>query len=332
MSGFARVRELAVPGGSRVIAVSDVHGSVVILRRLLAKVGFRADDTLIFVGDMFLKGPAPRETLDYIIALSAQPNVFALNGNCDWVGRDGDGCGVPTLLDADVRPRAGWLTERHTAYLSGLPEIIALRLGGEEYLFVHAGLDPDAPLCRQEVKTCLTAGAFAERGFASGSRLITGHWPVANYDHSAPRHNPVIDAERRLVSIDGGLVVKADGQLNALIITGGGFSYVCEDDLPEIAAPRDCRGSSGATLNLTWLDRFVEPLGGDGEFKPYRHAATGRTIELPDDCVWREGELWCANGTDFRLAVRAGEPVKLVREYSGGMFVKKNGTAGWIYK
>ena len=48
--------------------------------------------------------------------------------------------------------------------------------------------------------------------------VVVGHWPVVLYGKDRVRANPIVDREKKIVSIDGGCVLKDDGQLNAFII------------------------------------------------------------------------------------------------------------------
>ncbi len=302
----AKVQRIAIPEGKRTVCISDVHGNLGLLTRLLEKVAYCLDDFLILLGDLYLKGKQGPETLAFIMALSQNPGVHALRGNCDFVA------------------------ERHSAkeaaWLEGLPHIIA----SDAYVFVHAGITP-APLEEQDAASCVRQDAFMEQGHAFDRYVIAGHWPTVNYTREIPCMNPIVNEQSRIAAIDGGNCVKPGGQLNALIIRDGAFSFDSVDDLP-VARVKAAQAASGG-LNITWLDRFIEPVREGEEWSLYRHITTGKTIALPTQSVWTDadGNL-CAGGyaTDYHLPVEAGETVSLVARFGDRVFAKKNGVAGWV--
>jgi protein phosphatase len=72
--------------GTRLIAVSDLHGHVSLLRRMLEKLAFSKEDVLVVVGDILERGPNGLETLREIMALCETHRVYPLMGNVDlWV-------------------------------------------------------------------------------------------------------------------------------------------------------------------------------------------------------------------------------------------------------
>ncbi|MCB6603809.1 metallophosphoesterase, partial [Erysipelatoclostridium ramosum] len=70
----------------RIIAISDIHGNLPVLKKLLRKVAFDPEkDELFLVGDLLEKGPYNLETLPYIMELSRYSHVHPMIGNCDVV-------------------------------------------------------------------------------------------------------------------------------------------------------------------------------------------------------------------------------------------------------
>ena len=74
---------LDIPRGRRILAVSDIHGHVHFLKKVLEKAGFCEDDELIIDGDIIEKGPYSLETLRYVMELDKKPNVHVISGNVD---------------------------------------------------------------------------------------------------------------------------------------------------------------------------------------------------------------------------------------------------------
>ena len=96
----ARILDLDIAPGRRILAVSDIHANLPYFRGLLEKCGFCGDDELIVVGDFLEKGEKSLDTLRFLMELSRGGNVHALCGNCDtWyeiftMGEEGYAIGV----------------------------------------------------------------------------------------------------------------------------------------------------------------------------------------------------------------------------------------------
>ena len=74
--------------------------------------------------------------------------------------------------------------------------------------------------------------AFYEKEHQADKLVIVGHWPTVNYrTRVETSHMPLIDKEKKIISLDGGNQIKKDGQLNALIIHASNFSTYFVDEL-----------------------------------------------------------------------------------------------------
>ena len=314
------ILSISTRGYKRLLAVSDIHGELDLFKRLLKKVDFCDDDILVLLGDFYLKGSQVLACFDFVMELKKLPNVFVLRGNCDWLRDD-------------------FLNDDQWAWLESLPFIIE----SEDFIFVHAGLE-DKPLDEQDLKYCLTQYAFLEvyDGKPFEKWLMVGHWPTDNLQHEVPNHNPIICEEKRIICIDGGNVIRHDGQLNAFMVELDDETTVCidkfswdwVDKFPVTTAERGQEGCRG-TLNITWNDRFIEILedGSGGEFSLVRHIESGKVIEMPMEKIWWDDYGRAIGGnfaTDHWLAVNEGDEIAVVAEYSDRIFAKKNGEAGWI--
>ena len=77
-------RTLSLPAGRRLIAVSDIHGHLTLLRALLEKVHYiPGGDLLFLVGDLVEKGPENLAVLRYVQDLCAHGFVYPTMGNVD---------------------------------------------------------------------------------------------------------------------------------------------------------------------------------------------------------------------------------------------------------
>lgn len=300
------VQKIEIPAGRRVICVSDIHGNYDLFRALLNKAGYCAADMLILLGDLYTKGQQGPQTLSYIMELAEHEGVFVLRGNCDWL--------------------EDWLTDAQRAFLDRLPHI----LESEDFVFVHGGI-ASMDFETLDAWDCMKNDNFMENAPGFEKWVVTGHWPVHNYRHTICSNLPLVNAEKRIIAIDGGNVVCAGGQLNAFIIQDGAFSYTSADAYASYTVPH-AQTASGGTLHITYLDRFVE-LQQEGElFSRIRHFATGRVLEVPNWSLWRDGQgrLGAGTGaTDYYPALEAGEKVSLIRRFGKRLLLLKDGVAGW---
>ena len=247
----AVIRKIELPNEGRIIAISDVHANLPYLKGLLAKLSLRSEDTLVFCGDMLEKGEYSLETLRFIMELSAARRVLAVQGNCDFwqdsiyranertdaytkryllSNSAGWGSGLLSQMCGEIGFEFGEDTDMaefrraiadafrpELDFLDSLPHVIST----EHYVFVHGGI-PEGEPESWDGWYCMKNDNFLGQGRSFKKWIIVGHWPVMLYGTDTVCANPIIERERRIISIDGGCVLKDDGQLNALIIPRNG--------------------------------------------------------------------------------------------------------------
>ena len=129
--------------------------------------------------------------------------------------------------------------------------------------------------------------------------------------------------------IDGGCVLKDDGQLNALIIEDGVFSWTWYDGFPAAVA-RTPQSESSVSAYIRWGDNRVTPLELGREWCRIRHDRTGYEMDVPTDFLYeKNGQLMVNDVTDYRPAVAPGDTLSVVRATDRGYWVKKDGVSGW---
>ncbi len=357
---MAKVERLEIPDARRVVVISDIHGNLPYLQGLLAKVPVRPDDLLILLGDLVEKGPDSLATLRYVMGLRSRYDLRVVQGNCDawhlemdlpdqrihyWVRnymlRQKPGrkpgllvqmcqeCGVPLGDGLDMEYMRSELKKHFVPeldFLRSLPHI----LESEKYVFVHGGLPPEGvPWSEAPGWTCMKNDRFARQGRRFDRWVIAGHTPVQLYREDITCAMPLIDEESHIISIDGGCVLKDDGQLNALLIENGRFRTVWYDPFP-LCRALDPQTASETSRYIPWGDNQVEELSRDGEFVRIRHRRTGYEMDVPADFLFeRDGELRVNDCTDYRPAIAPGDVVSLVRRTSRGAWIKKDGVSGW---
>ncbi|HEX2116275.1 MAG TPA: metallophosphoesterase family protein [Alphaproteobacteria bacterium] len=235
----------AVPGGTRVYAIGDVHGRLDLLQNLHEQICEHAREypigraVVVHIGDYIDRGYQSRQTIDYLLdSPLAGFDMVNLLGNHErtlleflddlsvgpgWL-RYG---GRETLFSYDIewdRDLAGGeeslqriqselrrkLPERHRRFFSGLP--LTHEVG--DYLFVHAGVRPGIPLERQAPDDLL----WIREEFLNST---ADHGKVVVHGHSISE-TPVLRPNR--VGIDTGAF--ATGRLTCLVLEGNERSFL----------------------------------------------------------------------------------------------------------
>jgi serine/threonine protein phosphatase 1 len=172
-------------------AIGDIHGCLDKLRSLLLRCAKHADgrpSAFVFVGDYIDRGPQSSAVIDCLIDLKAQhgESVVTLMGNHEamalavidgrspsrlWFAQGG----LATLksygiAEPDELPRA------HVDWLRALP----LRHDDGRRFFVHAGVNPGAPLDAQDDFDLLwIREPFLSHRGDYGRLIVHGHTPLA---------------------------------------------------------------------------------------------------------------------------------------------------------
>jgi diadenosine tetraphosphatase ApaH/serine/threonine PP2A family protein phosphatase len=204
---------------ARTIVIGDIHGCYDELLALLDKVQAGADDRIIAVGDLIVKGERNREVLDLFMSDARLSSVL---GNHDrailryWRGKK------KKLNEQQHACRLQLENgrERYEAYLASLP--LMLDLG--EYLVVHAGLRPGVALEDQTAKDLtdlrtLEGKPSSPKGtpwyevYDGAQTVLFGHWP-----------SPTVRRGARAIGLDTGCVYGYE--LTAYIVETGEFVQV----------------------------------------------------------------------------------------------------------
>lgn len=344
--------------GQRIIAVSDIHGNLPFFRALMDRICLTRDDILVLVGDMIEKGADNLALLRHLMALARTHTVYPLCGNCDGLvlnffetdrldgrffssylpqhpestirqlAREGGFEQLDDLprLRADLR--AAYPDE--WAFLRSMPTILET----EHLVFVHGGVPSLSHMEELERWGCMKNDNFLGQGRSFDKWVVVGHWPVTLYDPSIPSAAPIIDKQRKIISIDGGCVLKIDGQLNALLLpteASEDFTWTAYDGLP-VAVALDDQEASRDSVNIRWGRSALELLQPGEELSLCRHLETGRELPILNAYLRRSPQgLWCEDSTDYRLPVRAGDLLTVVCKTKHGFLCKKDGVTGWYY-
>jgi len=173
--------DAAIPDGQRVYAIGDIHGRVDLLDLLLRQIDADnaarppSETTLIFLGDLIDRGPDSAQVVERLIGVKANhPRTRFLLGNHEEVFlqavRDGSVGALRYFLriGGDTTVMSYGLTEAeyrktsidelseifqrrvpaaHVDFIESFEDMIVLG----DYVFVHAGVHPEAPLAQQKI-------------------------------------------------------------------------------------------------------------------------------------------------------------------------------------
>ena len=354
----ARVIHPHFPAGQRIIAVSDIHGNLPFFLALMDRIHLTTHDSLVLVGDMLEKGPHSLKLLHHLMELSKTHTVYPLCGNCDGL--------VLRFFETDELDRPFFST-----YLPQHPESTLLqlaRVGGfeqtedlpklrrdlraafpeewawlramptiletEHLVFVHGGVPSLTRMEQLDQWHCMKNDDFLGQGHSFEKWVIVGHWPVTLYNDRLPCAAPLILPERKIISIDGGCVLKADGQLNALILPSEdscAFDWVGWDGLPTVVA-LDSQTACTESINIRWGHSELEMITPGPETSLCRHLESGQVLSVLNHYLRHSaGKLWCEDSTNYRLPISPGDRLHLVARTEHGCLCKKDGVSGWYY-
>jgi hypothetical protein len=200
----------------RTIFVGDVHGCRDELLALLDKVAFTDGDRLVMVGDLVVRGPDPRGTLNVLRAAKAA----SVRGNHEdrllrYRKRPAD-----TPLGNLALATARALHKRDWEFLSALP--LWLDVPAHGVRVVHAGLVPGVPIEKQNPRTLMEIRCLDRDGDPTDKRghLLWGKVyvgpPHVIFGHNA-RQEPQLHPAA--TGLDTGCVY--GGHLTAMVLSEG---------------------------------------------------------------------------------------------------------------
>ncbi len=350
-----KIQQLNIPSSARILAVSDIHGNLPFFLGLMEKVGLTTDDQLFILGDILEKGSESLSLLRHVMSLQKTHQIHILCGNCDGLvlrffeDESWDGGFFKNYLpqhpESTLRQMAAEigfaefqnmpalrtaLREKFQPewdFLKNLPHVIET----EDYVFVHGGVPSLEHMEELDAWQVMKNDYFWDQGHSFPKPLVVGHCPVTLFHHHIPHAEPLIDKKRNIYSIDGGCVLKLDGQLNALILQNGAVSWLAFDGQPIVIA-QDDQCPSLHSINIRWGHNQVEVLRSGSEFSLCKHIESGYTLPILTKFLRQEGDkTLCEDCTDYRLAVAVGDRLSLCEVVDGGILAKKNGQTGWYW-
>lgn len=209
---------------ARYIAITDIHGELAKLENLLSKLELRDDDVFVFMGDYIDRGPDSCGVVEKIIELGEIYKCIYLIGSHEYALLHAKSDDYYNYLfwnyggPATVKSYGGNfenILNKHGDFFRSL-EFYYLT---EDYLFVHAGINPDYPLEEQdETDLVYIRGKFIYSKHNLSQKIIFGH---TEFDE------PYVTDDK--ICIDLGCGKYKDAKLCALILDNGKEEFVYSD-------------------------------------------------------------------------------------------------------
>lgn len=341
----------------RMIFIGDLNGNDEAFTRLLWKIGYTKNDVLFLLGNLVEEGPDSLRTLRHVMELAASNPVYTVLGNRDVICKEllrndrneellkyvlskKSGLIYDMCQNSDItlKPDTNMffvkqslrvLYEREIAFVCAMPHIIET----DRFVFAHAQVYPGNPenMIPSEV---IRADAFLDKGFSFDKYVIVGHWPVMQYDRTRRDANPLINRQRRIVCMNGGISQKRDGQLNALILHDGNIDnceIVYEDALPK-GRVLNSQPAGEFSHTVCAPDNAVIPLRVVDDFTYSKQDKTDRNFWIPTSFLTKKDGLYYSDDiTDYQIPVTMGDIVSVIAATSRGYLIKKDGITGWYY-
>lgn len=354
MNRSIRSYHVSLSPSQRVIAISDIHANLPVLKKLLKKINYQNHDELFLVGDLLEKGTHNLDTLYYLMELAKNPHVHPMIGNCDIVCRNilydtrleflhqilmsrknsilhemANTLSITINEDTDMYALAKILRQnfaKELHFIDDLPHVIET----PECIFAHAGIQNEHTY-GHDMRDIMVHDYFMMGNKKFHKYIIVGHLPVSEYNSSICNFVPIVDMEKNIISIDGGNCVKHAGQLNALIIQNHQFQFAYSDTLPKVQIQMTFSPINRRPFFITWHESEVILLKQETMKSYCRHLASGKELWIPNSFLYHnEQNIYAADYTTYKLPVKKGDTVKLISSYINASLVKKNGVVGWV--
>lgn len=349
-----------LPQSCRLICVSDVHGYLDDFKSLLKKCNYnRESDYLFILGDIIEKGTDNISSLNYVQNLCKNPKAIFIQGNNDTM----------TYYMAFKDDKARFLDRlkyRPTNTFTQMAESISitdftenfeekrqkvieafssqldflrsapLAIETKDFIFVHAAIE-NRPDWENSAPHIVQALPWFLRHHHQQSKTVTcGHFPTYNFRRGNCSNLPIIDREKRMINIDGGMGTKSAMQLNALIINinsdGYDFETIFQPHGEEVTIKTDFIPDKTPKY-VDWENHCLSVIENRGEFLFVKNETTGEAGVVPESftSTWDRLHSWI-HLDDF-VTVSCGERFCISRETENHYFgIAQSGKVGFIPK
>lgn len=172
----------------QVFAIGDIHGCATALDTLLTAIPLRSGDRIVALGDYINKGPDSRAVLDRLVELHRTQQLIALRGNHEIkllralehqqsIINGTTLVDFLTLLSYGANGQAASLADIPPAHREFVQYQCQDWWETENYMFVHATIDPFKSIAAQSEETLRWTKFDHPAPHISGKVLVCGHTP-----------------------------------------------------------------------------------------------------------------------------------------------------------
>lgn len=346
----------------RLVAISDIHGHLDMLKGLIDKVQLRDEDYLVILGDFVNKGPDSIGTYEYVRQLGQRKNTVVLKGNhesfmhrpllendrFDEVVAYLQTDPYETILQkfalasefdfygcesSDVfRDHLLSHYEEAFNYLDQLPILMYF----DKFLFVHGGFNEKFKLPDDETRY-LKYDFYDEIAERQKQPTVVGHFPTCIIRENKMSNLPFFNEEKNIISIDGGIGVKATGELNAFVIErrAGMHTFDCiqQDVFEEVVITKTHDFESEPPVYVRWPHKTIEVLEKGDTMTRCRHVQTGKEFTVFNSLIVKKQKRYELK-TDYAnnfMNLSVGTTVKKCKVFEDCVLVKHKDDFGWIH-
>ena len=176
----------------RILAIGDIHGQFKKLSSVFNKINFDSEkDFLILLGDYIDRGDENLHCLQWAMKISEMKNVVALRGNHEqmmlyyyllgnfestiWLPNGGN----RTKAEIDEwRKTNPEFLDKALKFIYERPLYYRMSIENQEYIFCHAGLNPEKNVDEQDEESLLWIREKFYNNYRGYAEVVVGHTPT----------------------------------------------------------------------------------------------------------------------------------------------------------
>ncbi len=331
--------------------LSDVHAHLSLLEEHWRR--RKPEDVFIILGDFINRGNDSLSTLRKVMEYSKEPHVYVLKGNHEDA--------MVRFLEPEYHttyekilknpqslyyqmaeeisgetPTQEMLKTRFEPLFSFL-ENLPLFLEDEHYIYVHAGIENRIDYHNSSKKSLIGEDYFYDRGHMASKIVVCGHFPVAMYRTQEYSNNVLIDLDKRIICVDGGLGSTTYGQLNCLRISEqkDPTYEVYVADVYEMRTIKQYQAPRGQHRGVCYPLYGLEMIAPSTSFSRVRIRTTSDCVYVKNEFLRTKDGSLCAidDVPNNHLEVFPNEKIKILcDQYPSWVLAMKNGIQGWVHK
>lgn len=343
----------------RILVMSDTHGNYHLVNEILKRNNYSEDDYLLILGDLAAKGPYPLKTLRYFMNLSTHKNVYIIMGNCDesdfLVMEDINLEYFEIYLNAksslikdmylelskkidlsnkttkELQDLINENYQKEFDFIKNLPHVII----SDKYIFTHARVPYHIDLEHDSYKLYVGGRRFYLDGHDNKQIVIAGHMPVNIFRQNENSDNILFLKDKKMILIDGGMVVRNGGQINLLEIDLKNdkiFQLDYIDGLRKKVVIKN-QETMVTEKGTSWPFYKIKIIEKGEYFSKCLIEETLELAHIKNEYITDDLESTIDNCPAGLIKVNSGDVVSIIDDSTTGYaLVKKNGMVGWLKK